>query len=597
MRRIAGIIGPRDRMHTASELDRMLKCMNHVREHVSSTHTSDHPLVEAGSVGPDDTDAASAFAWNSTHDVAILLNGEIYSEPGPDAMRGATALLRLYDEGGVGFLQHLNGWFCGLIIDNRDRKLILFNDRYGVGRICYHQQTDRFHFASEAKAILTVLPHTRTFDPVSLGEHLSCGAVLQNRTLFAGISLLPPGSAWTFALDGTITKTSYFAPHTWEDQPILTDAEYYRKLKEVWLRRLPGYFDGKTSIALSLTGGVDSRMILAWLSGIPATLVSYTFGGKYRECHDVTIARRLAKLCGVPHTVISLDGDFVQQFPALAEEAAYASDGTLDATGAIDVFVQRAGRTIAPVRVTGTNGGEILRRLVAFGPAPLTAAIFQPELNQSLQAAANSYRAERNVHGLTFTAFKQVPWFMNSKFAVERAHLTLRMPYFDNELVALAFRAPPSFAESNTPALRLIAEGNPGLTKVGTDRGLAQGNRLIALVARPLREFTFKAEYAYDYGMPQWLARVDHVFAPLRLERLFLGRHKFNHFRVWYRDELSAYVKSVLLDSRAKSRPYLRRNAFERMVENHVAGRRNHTREIHKLLALELVQRQLLETN
>ena len=51
-------------------------------------------------------------------------------------------------------------------------------------------------------------------------------------------------------------------------------------------------------------------------------------------------------------------------------------------------------------------------------------------------------------------------------------------------------------------------------------------------------EFTFKAEYAYDYGMPQWVARIDHVLSPLHLERLFLGRHKYAHYRVWYRDVL-----------------------------------------------------------
>jgi len=38
-------------------------------------------------------------------------------------------------------------------------------------------------------------------------------------------------------------------------------------------------------------------------------------------------------------------------------------------------------------------------------------------------------------------------------------------------------------------------------------------------------EFTVKSEYAYDYGMPQWLARIDHILAPLHLEELFLGRH------------------------------------------------------------------------
>jgi asparagine synthase (glutamine-hydrolysing) len=109
------------------------------------------------------------------------------------------------------------------------------------------------------------------------------------------------------------------------------------------------------------------------------------------------------------------------------------------------------------------------------------------------------------------------------------------------------------------------------------------------------QEFTFKAEYAYDYGMPQWLAAADSSVAPLHLERLFLGRHKFSSFRVWYRDQFSAFVKDILLDPRTKSRPYLNGRELERVVEGHTRGNRNYTTEIHKLLTMELIQRQLIE--
>jgi asparagine synthase (glutamine-hydrolysing) len=108
-------------------------------------------------------------------------------------------------------------------------------------------------------------------------------------------------------------------------------------------------------------------------------------------------------------------------------------------------------------------------------------------------------------------------------------------------------------------------------------------------------EFTFKAEYAYDYGMPQWVAKIDHFFSPLHLERLFLGRHKFAHFRVWYRDALSGYVRDILLDSRTLARPYLNRQGVESVVRGHLKGDRNYTSEIHQLLTLELVNRLLVE--
>jgi len=209
---------------------------------------------------------------------------------------------------------------------------------------------------------------------------------------------------------------------------------------------------------------------------------------------------------------------------------------------------------------------------------------------------ADTYAAELQGHRLSFTAFKQAPWYMTAKFAIERSQLSFRTPYFDNELVALAYQVPADLVSSNEISLQLIADGQEALRKVGTDRGLVL-KKIPGLTkaAHFLQEFTFKAEYAYDYGMPQWLAAIDHVFAPLHLERLFLGRHKFHHFRVYYRDHWASYVRQVLLDARSRNRSYLNGSTLERLVNDHLAGRRNHTVLLHKLLSLELVQRQFIE--
>jgi asparagine synthase (glutamine-hydrolysing) len=79
------------------------------------------------------------------------------------------------------------------------------------------------------------------------------------------------------------------------------------------------------------------------------------------------------------------------------------------------------------------------------------------------------------------------------------------------------------------------------------------------------------------------------------LERLFLGRHKFYHFRVWYRDQLAKYVQDVLLDHRTLNRSYLDGRQVSRVVGAHTKGEQNYTLEIHKLLTSELIQRQLVE--
>jgi asparagine synthase (glutamine-hydrolysing) len=545
--------------------------------------------------------------WNEKKDICLLFSGEDFTDQANiDALRmrghefgsdGATYLVHLYEEVGCAFLEKLNGWFSGVLVDLREQKFILFNDRYGVSRLYYHEDARGFYFASEAKALLKILPSTRQLDLRSLGEVLSCEAVLQNRSLFSGISLLPPGSAWVFSRGEPVKKKTYFKQEAWESQPELSESEFYEKLKETWARVLPKYFFGNQPVGLSLTGGVDSRMILAWAPRCPGTLPCYTWGGRYRDCADVKIARRAAKLCQQPHNTILVGAEFLSQFHDLAERAVYISDGTMDVTGSMDLYVQRLARQIAPVRVSGVCGGEILRRLVMFKPDPPDSSLFDPELARSFQEATATYGSELQGHRLSFTSFKQAPWYMASKFAVERSQMTCRTPYFDNDLVALAYQTPAQLL-NNEPALRLIADGNPGLGKIGTDRGLAF--RSIPGVTQALhqyQEFTFKAEYAYDYGMPQWLARLDHIFAPLRLEKLFLGRHKVAHFRVWYRDELSQCLKEMLLDSGARSRAYLRAGSLERMLKDHMAGRRNYTFEIHKILTLELIQRELIEQN
>jgi asparagine synthase (glutamine-hydrolysing) len=210
--------------------------------------------------------------------------------------------------------------------------------------------------------------------------------------------------------------------------------------------------------------------------------------------------------------------------------------------------------------------------------------------------AAVTYEQERAVDSLSFVAFKQVPWHHYSRLSIEQSQLIVRSPYLDNDLVALAYRAPDSQRKSAEPALRTIAKGSPALARIPTDRGLLLNPRpTLTRILRAWREGTVRAEYAYDYGMPQWLAKIDGALKPMHLERLFLGRHKFYHFRVWYRDQLAPFVREVLLDPRSLARPYLRPVVVENMVQEHLSGRGNYTLAIHKLLTAEFIHRQLID--
>ena len=604
---IAGIVSKGPMAQNRASLEAMLRTMLHESFYNCGSWSSEKLGLCVGWTCLSGSFGDCLPIWNEAKDICLLFSGEHFADAAEcDALQAqghrfevgnASYLVHLYEETGPSFLERLNGWFSGLLVDLRENKVLLFNDRYGTNRVYWHENEQGFYFASEAKALLKVLPQTRRLNYGSLAEFFSCGCVLQDRSFFSGISLLPGAAAWSLSAGQPPHKSSYFDRSAWEKQPQLSPEEYYQQLHSVWNRILPRYFQGPQAVGLSLTGGLDSRMILACAGRAPGTLPCYTFGGPYRDCADVTISRQVAKACQQSHETISLTREYLGQFPALAARVSYLTDGTLDATGSADLFVQKRAREIGPIRVTGLNGGELLRRLIMFKPAPLSQELLAPEFAAQVQGAARTYTGELDCHRVSFTMFKQAPWHLHARLALERTQLTIRTPYFDNHLVALAYQAPPE-STNYQPALRLIAEGAPALQRIGTDRArLIQAIPGLTQIQHLFQEFTFKAEYAYDYGMPQWLVRLDHMVAPLHLERLFLGRHKFYHFRLWFRDEFSGFLREVLLDSRACNRAYLNAGFLKKMVEEHTAGRANFTYPIQRVLAAELLQRTLLEQN
>lgn len=601
---LVGIISPEQ----PSELNRSLQHMMGLLRH-ESFYSSAHeacPDINAYVGVVNASESASRVVWNVSRDIGCVLFGEPLLETSPSASSAdsvdstsspAAALLALYEEVGTNAIAHLNGCFCGVVLDLRRRHLVLFNDRYGLNRVYIHQSTNRILFASEAKAILALVPETRNIDVRGLAEWWSCGCVLQNRTLFREISLLPPASAWLISSNGEVDRQKYFEPQSWQSLPALTTDAYLERLIESFPRALHRSFNGPDRVAMSLTGGLDGRMIMAWARSAPGELPCYTFNGPYRDCADVRIARRVANACGQRHEGIQIGTDFFSNFPQLAEKTVYITDGAMDVIGAAELYVNRLARQIAPVRMTGNYGSEIVRRHVAFKTRRMISHPFTGGMREQFDSAERTYAHESKGNRLAFIAFKQVPWHHFARYALERSQINVRSPFLDNDLVSLAFQAPPEAAQALEPTLRVIAAGNPRLARIPTDRGLTwpPPSRTFNRLRHRFHDLVAKAEYAYDYGMPDWLARADRSISRLQLERLFLGRQKFCHFRTWYRHQLAPYVKNVLLDPISLSRAYLNRAAIEPLVNGHVCGTRNCTTEIHKLLSLELLHRQLLD--
>ena len=600
---ICGIISSRPAADCERAAAAMVASMEYEPFYRSGMYFAPKFGVYAAWTAHENSFATAQACFNEHHDVTMLLSGECFVDP---EMRSGVRcqghkietnhLVHLYEEGGEQFIEKLNGLFSGLLIDNRQQKAFLFNDRYGAERIYWHQTSDAVYFASEAKALLSIHPELRSFDPNGVAQFLAFGCTSDWRTLFRGIELLPGGSLWAFA-NGACTKRRYFDSRTWESLPTLAPEDFESAFAETFERVLPRYLEANSEVGISLTGGLDTRMIMACLPQGAHSPVSYTFTGQKGETLDDRIARQVARACGLEHHLLRLGDDFLSDFASYADETVFVTDGCFGITGAHEIYFNSQARQLAPVRLTGVYGSEILRSVSTFKPVGLSPALINPEFAPTVSTAANEF-GSNGAHAVTSAAFRDVPWNLFGSVAASRSQVIFRTPYLDNEIVALAFQAPEILRRSPWPALRLIENNSKALRQIPTDRRIEYKDAgLVNTLKRSFFEATFKLDYLNNEGMPGWLLPLDPILERINSKARIFGYHKYLHYRRWFERELANYVRSSVRRARLEGTPFWNADFLEVFAEEHITGRKNYTLELNAVMTLDAVDRLLLKND
>src|SRR5438552_10694248 len=600
---IVGIISHRQAEECSNLVRSMVSSMKHESFYALGIYPVPEMGIYAGWVAHENSFGAAQPFCNERRDVVLLFSGECFVDPEARASVGqkgcrlgqATGswLVHCYEKEGSQFFEKLNGLFSGLLIDKRRGKTFLFNDRYGVERIYCHETSDATYFASEAKALLRILPELRAFDQEGIAQFLTFGCTLGQRTLFRGVELLPEASVWSFE-NGKCQKKKYFSSETWESQTMLPADSFQAEFQKTFERVLPRYFESQSRVGISLTAGLDSRMIMACLSKHVEKPICYTFAGEKQDTLDARLARQVAKACGLEHEILRLSGDFFSNFGSYADRTVYITDGCLGALGAHEIYLNRQARQLASVRLTGVFGGEILRGVSMFKPLPLSPRLVNPELGQSLNCLAQEWNRNSR-HPVSFTAFREIPQKRFGTPAASRSQLTFRTPYLDNEIVALAYRAPESLRGSPLPAWSVVRNNNHSLSRIPTDMGIvAKASTLGMAPRRIFSKAVCKLDYLYAEGLPHWLSSFDRLFDLVDSRARLFGRHKFLHYRKWFRRELAEYIAGTLKEVQTRrSSPFWNFGFLETLAHEHINGRRNFVHEIDAVLTLDAVDRLL----
>jgi len=592
---IVGLVSRQPPAVCSARLTEMLACMQHENFYVSGTCAVPELGVFAGWSAHEDSFADCQPITDDGGDLTLVFSGECYSAS--SAHRGsrlgnndAAWLLQLYKERDRTFLEELNGNFSGLLIDRRKHTAVLFNDRYGFDRIYYHEGKEGFFFASEAKSLLRVLPELRAYDSEGLADFLRYGSTSAWRSLFRDIRLLPSASAWDVTRQ-PVTKRCYFAPAAWESQATLSAESFEHEFSDTLTRVIGRYFSSDRPIGISLTGGVDTRLIMARKPSSTGPLVSYTFAGSVGDTIDVQLASRVALACQIPHRVLRIGSDFFSDFASLADRTVYVTDGYFGVCGAHEIYLTRQARTLAPVRLTGNFGSEIFRGVSTFKPLRLSPDLIEPGLRRDLSRNGSSKPNNTASHPVAFAAFQEIPW---SLFGVARAgqsQLTARSPYLDNELVELAFRAPAMIRQSLAPWIAILKACGAPLDAIPTDSGLFPASRFHSSVASMWYKTSFRLDYWRKDALPSPLARFDNLLS--RLDHV-LGSHRYLTYRRWFREELAVYICDQLRGSRVLQSPLWNRAFLDQLADNHLKGRKNHLADINMVLTCAAIDRLLL---
>jgi asparagine synthase (glutamine-hydrolysing) len=284
-------------------------------------------------IRPDRAAESARPAWSADGRHALWLAGEIFEggdlpiDDPADAVTAAarTAILtRLIAEGPQALIA-LDGEYQMAWWDRATRSLRLLNDRFGGLPIYWSAPASGVAFACGVRGALMAPGVDAAADVEAIREAATFGGFrLGGRTSVSSVRMLPGGSVATIA-GGTVSERRYWS---WSDiaaEQEISAAAAIDGLHERWRRAIARRLRGARRPGQTLSGGLDSRAILAEAAPRAPSWSAITYG--VPGCEDGRIARRAAASLGATwHFVRLYDGDwldrrtrFVQQTDGLIQ--------------------------------------------------------------------------------------------------------------------------------------------------------------------------------------------------------------------------------------------------------------------------------------
>ena len=278
------------------------------------------------------TEAGRQPLSNEDETVWITFNGEIYNFPELRAellakghvFKTATdteVIVHLHEEMGADFPKKLFGMFAVAVWDCRRERLILARDRVGKKPLFYRHEPNRLLFASELKSLLTAPNIPREIDPLALDQYFTYQYVPHPRTIWRGISKLPPAhiAVWTPQNDWSVSR--YWEYDFNAEEQGVSEEEWSQRLRETLEKAVKSRLRSDVALGAFLSGGIDSSVIVGLMTKLsPNKVRTFSIGFAQKEYDETPFARRTAERLGTEHTELVVTPDAKAIFPQIVHQ-------------------------------------------------------------------------------------------------------------------------------------------------------------------------------------------------------------------------------------------------------------------------------------
>jgi asparagine synthase (glutamine-hydrolysing) len=544
---------------------------------------------------------------NEDGTVVVVQNGELYNyrdlrrelEAAGHRFRsqGDTEVLaHAYEEWGDAFPGRLRGMFAVAIWDARRLRLLLARDRYGIKPLYYRAEGGGLEFASELRA----LPRGEV-DLDALEAFLAFNCVPDPLSIFACTRKLPPGHllVWEGG-EPRLERYARPAPAAVDELRTGDEAELVEELRARLRDSVRAHLVADVPVGVLLSGGVDSCALAALAACETAEpLQTFTIGFEERTFDETADARAVAERYGTDHHELVLRPDAALLLPALAD----AFDEPFADSSALPTYLvsELAARDVKTV-LSGEGGDELFggyytyaADLLAERAAPL-ARLARPLvelLPASTAKASLDYRAKRFVRAAHLPPLERHHGWKEIFSAELRAALTGRRHAFDPVDLLRA-----RFAETEGAELvSRLQDVDLGVLMVADQ--LTKTDR--ASMAHSLESrvpFLDPVVTNLALALPARLkvrglrkkVLLRKAVAPLLPARVVHGRKRGFSIpaAAWLRGELEPFARDVLSADALRRQGFFDPAVVTRLLDEHVAGREDRSRQLWGLLAFTL---------